>query len=233
MDPLATYRLDDGIGIVTLDDGKANALSLQMLADVNRALDGAASDDVVTVVQGRPGMFSAGFDLTTLAGAGSDAVDMLRGGFELAERLLATQNPVVVACTGHAVAMGSFLLLAADHRIGAAGDFKVMANEVAIGLTMPHAAIALCRARLAPAPLHRSLATAARHSPATAVDAGFLDEITPAEEVPARALEVGRQLAALDRAAFRGTKQRLTEPLLRDLREAIERDQAELREMLG
>ncbi|HUN31199.1 MAG TPA: enoyl-CoA hydratase-related protein [Trebonia sp.] len=95
----------------------------------------------MVLIEGRDGVFSAGFDLPVLRNGGPDALTMLRSGFELAARLLEFPQPVVIACTGHAVAMGVFLLLCGDYRVGATGPFKITANEVAIGLTMPRAAV--------------------------------------------------------------------------------------------
>ena len=116
MSGLVTYELRDSIATIVMDDGKVNALSLEMLGAVNGALDRAVSDAAVVVLTGREGIFSAGFDLKVLRGGGADAGAMLLGGFELAVRLLAFPTPVVVACTGHAVAMGVFLLLSGDYR---------------------------------------------------------------------------------------------------------------------
>src|SRR5262245_33488570 len=168
------YALTSGVATVTMDDGKANALSPSMLSVLNDALDRAEKDDVAAaVLAGRPGRFSAGFDLNVLRAGGSDAEAMVRGGFELAERLLGFPRPVVVACTGHAMAMGSFLLCAADYRVGVAGDFKIQANEVALGITMPYSALALMRYRLTPAAFDRAVGLSALFTPATAMAAGW------------------------------------------------------------
>ena len=176
MGELVSYNGADGVGTITMDDGKVNALSLHMLAELNGALDRAEADAVPVVVQGRVGTFSAGFDLRVLRGGGSDAYDMLRGGFALSVRLLTFPAPVVIACTGHAIAMASFLLLSGDYRLGTSGAFRIGANEVAIGLTMPLAAVEICRARLSPSHFNRSVINAEMYDPAGAVEAGFLDD---------------------------------------------------------
>ena len=75
---------------------------------------------------------------------------LLSAGLKWRFRAAARPTPVVVACTGHAVAMGVFLLLSGDYRIGAAGAFDLRANEVAIGLPMPLTAVEISRQRLAP-----------------------------------------------------------------------------------
>jgi len=226
---LATYRLDESIGTIVIDDGKRNVLSPRMLADLNSALDRAAADQAVVVLTGRAGVFSAGFDLNVLGAGGEDALRMLTAGFELAERLLSFPTPVVIAGTGHALAMGVFLLLAGDYRIGADGAYKIGANEVAIGLTMPRTAVEICRQRLAPAHFHRAVISAEIYSPTEAVTAGFLDRVVPGSELSREAQDAAARLAKLNMAAHAATKLRAREHTLRALRAAIEADDRELR----
>src|SRR5690606_27819649 len=149
-----------------------------MLAELDAALDRAQADRAIVVLTGREGVFSAGFDLPTLQAGGPDAVAMVRAGFELAHRLLSFPTPVVIACSGHAVAMGLFLVLSGDHRIGVKGaSHKIVANEVAIGLTLPRAAIEICRERVDRSHLTRVLTLAETFSPDSAVGTGLLDAV--------------------------------------------------------
>ena len=144
-----TYRRDESIALITMDDGKVNALGPTMLQALNEALDNADRDDVgAVVIAGNNRVFSGGFDLKVFkAGELQPAIDMLRGGFELSHRLLSYPKPVVMACTGPAIAMGSFLLCSGDHRIAAPG-YNIQANEVAIGMVVPYAALAIMKLRL-------------------------------------------------------------------------------------
>lgn len=221
-----TYELDDGIATITMDDGKRNALSPAMFAELDAAFARARDDRAVVVLAGRDGVFSAGFDLGVLVGGGAEASGMIRTGFELAERLLGFPAPIVVACTGHALAMGVFLVLAGDYRVGALGDYKIGANEVAIGLTMPYFAIEICRQRLAPTHLHRATVLAELYRPDEAVAAGFLDRVVPPAEVGAEARRIATQLAKLDYDTHAATKERARGPVLRAIRAAIEADGA-------
>jgi enoyl-CoA hydratase len=209
-----------------MDDGKVNALSLQMLAEIDGALDRAVADGAVVVLTGRDGVFSAGFDLTTLRAGGPDAIGMLRSGFELAHRLLSFPLPVVIACGGHTVAMGVFLLLSGDYRVGVAGPFKITANEVAIGLTMPRAAVEICRQRLTPAYFNRAVILAEVFSPTDGIAGGFLDRVVDPGELPDAARDAAAQVAALDLEAHAASKLRVREPTLAAIREAIEADAA-------
>jgi enoyl-CoA hydratase len=221
---LATYRLEDGIGTIAMDDGKMNVLSLEMFAQLNDAFARAESDRAVVVLRGREGAFSGGFDLRTLRGGGGEAYTMVRTGFELAARILAFPQPVVVACTGHAIAMGAFLLLSGDYRLGAAGAFKIGANEVAIGITMPFFGIEVCRQRLAPAHFHRAVINAEIYRPEDAVAAGFLDRVVAPSELQDAARTAAGELAKLDPAAHAATKLRARAEALKAIRAAIEAD---------
>ena len=143
------YSVDSSVATIVLDDGKVNVLSPAMQDEIHAALDSAEKEDAGAVVlAGNQKVLSAGFDLSVLQGDDPDAaLDMLAGGFDLSVRLLSFPKPVIIACTGHAVAMASFLLLSGDHRVGAP-ECRIQANEVAIGMTMPYAAIEVMKVRL-------------------------------------------------------------------------------------
>lgn len=233
MGTLVTYRLHDAVATITMDDGKVNVLSPAMLAELGAALDRAEADRAVVVLTGRDGVFSAGFDLPVLRAGGTEAADMLRAGFDLAARLLAFPTPVLVACPGHAVAMGVFLVLSGDYRIGASGPYKITANEVAIGITMPHAAVEICRQRLTPAGFNRAVVIADVFSPEEAVTAGFLDRVVPAAELAEAAAAAAAELARLDMDAHAATKLRARREATTALREANDADDAAFRTQLA
>ncbi len=225
MGTLVTYQLDGSVATATMDDGKVNVLSVAMLAEINAALDQAEADGAVLVLSGRPGLFSAGFDLATLRGGGSDATTMLRAGFELSERMLTFPRPLVIACTGHAIAMAVFVLLSGDYRIGAAGPYKIQANEVAIGLPMPVTAVEISRQRLTPAAFNRAVVLAEAFAPnEDAVAAGFLDRVVPADELAEAARSTAETLTGLDMDAHAASKLRARDPALRAIRAGIESD---------
>jgi enoyl-CoA hydratase len=220
----ATYDLTGGIATITMDDGKVNALSPEMLGGIDAGLDQAAADGATVVLRGRQGVFSAGFHLPTLREGGAAARDMVRAGFELALRMLSFPTPVVIACPGHAIAMGMLLLQSGDYRIGAAGPFKITANEVAIGLTIPRTAIEIGRQRLHPAHFTRALVNAEVYAPEDAVAAGLLDRVVPAAELDGAAEKLARELAELDMVSHAATKLAVRDDALRAIRAAIDAD---------
>ena len=218
------YRLDEGFATITLDDGKANVMSVPMLRAIDRALDRALEDEAAVIVQGRQGMFSAGFDLTVFKSDPQELLEMLTAGAHLTERVLSFPYPVIAVCTGHAIAMGAFLLLSADLRIGTRADAKIQVNEVQIGFTLPHFAIEVCRQRLSPAHFSLAALTARPYRQSQAVEAGFLDEVTTPDEL-AGVLEAKKaHMRGLRTESFTATKRRLRGPGLVALREAIGKD---------
>jgi enoyl-CoA hydratase len=225
---LVSYQLADTVATITMDDGKVNALSSRMMTEINQALDRALHDAAIVVLAGRPEVFSAGFDLPVIRAGGPAATSMLRAGFELAERVLSHPRPVVVACTGHAVAMGAFLLLSGDYRVGAAGPYKITANEVAIGLTLPRAAVEICRQRLNPGHFNRATILAEPFAPVGAVEAGFLDRTCAPADLWDTVRSVTAQLAKLDMDAHKETKLRVRKAALAAIHDAIAADYAEL-----
>jgi len=208
-----------------MDDGKANALSISMQAAVNVALDEALDAKLPVVLTGRSGILSAGFDLKILSASGQPAFEMLNGGIELAIRLLSFPSPVVIACPGHAIAMGVFLLQSCDYRIGVAGNYKYLANEVAIGMTMPHSTIEILRQRLTPAALSRAVLLAETFTPDNGVETGFVDRVvaTDVELMPA-ALEFAKSTTALNAAAHSASKKRLRADSLEAIRAGLAKD---------
>ncbi len=217
-----SYELSDGIATITMDDGKANALSPAMQTEITDALDQAKKDDAVTVLLGREGMFSAGFDLKILGSGGPDAIGMVKSGFLLAERMLTHPKPLVIGCTGHAIAMGVFLLLCGDYRVGGSGTYRIIANEVAIGMTMPQAAIEISRQRLNPAHFNRAMINAELFSADNAVEAGFLDRVVSADQVLEAAREKAVEMSQLDQNAHAQTKLKTRGQALAAIRAAVE-----------
>jgi enoyl-CoA hydratase len=133
MTSAVTYTRTGLVSTVVMDDGKVNVFSIPMLHSLHEALDRAERDETVVLLKGRPGCFSAGFDLRTLSGPHRDVVNLLRLGASLAERILSFPAPVAIACTGHAFPAGAFLLMAADVRLGADGPFRLGLNESGSG----------------------------------------------------------------------------------------------------
>lgn len=218
------YELKDGIAVIRLDDGKRNALSPQVFSELNAALDRAEADRAIVILTGREEVFSAGFDLKVMKSGGADTLRMLGAGYRLTARVLAHPYPVIGACNGHVLAMGVFLLLSCDYSIGCKGDYKVSANEVALGLTMPRVAAAMLRHRLTPAAYQRAV-TLSEYFPVDAArEAGFFDELVEPATLIARAQTLAVEFAKLDMRAHAASKRRIRSALIRYIRRSVPLD---------
>ena len=225
MADLVTYELSGQVARITFDDGKANALSIAMLQALHAAFNRAEADKAIVVLTGRPGIFSAGFDLKVFAqGIPENVQEMLSLGAELALRILTFPTPVVTACTGHAYPAGAFLMLAADVRVGIEGAFRIGLNEVTIGLTLPKFAVEVSRQRLLPAYFNRLLVTGEMIGPREAVTAGFLDQVVDAAELGSTVEAIAQSLTKIDPMAHHATKMRVREPAARAIRAAIDEE---------
>ncbi len=213
-----TYSLEDRIATIRIDDGKRNALSPDVLSAINRALDRAEADSATVILTGREDVFSAGFDLNVMKRGGSKALGMLRTGYSMTARLLAYPHPVVVACNGHSMAMGVFLMLSADTVIGTRGDYTIAANEVAIGLPMPRTAATMLKHRLQPAAYQRAVTLGQSFDPEAALAAGFFDELCDANKLEERAGALAGEYSALDAWAHGNAKRQIRRPVIRRIR---------------
>ncbi len=218
------YTLDGTIAVAHLDDGKANALGDAMIDALVASVERAEREAAALVLVGRKERFSAGFDLRVMMRGPEDARAMLRRGSAMFMRVFGAKVPVVMACTGHALAGGALLLLTGDVRVGALGAYRLGLNEVTIGMPVPVLAMELARARLAPTELGRATLEARIYEPAEAASVGYLDVAVPEDEVVPRAMQEAVRLAALPRAAYAATKERLRGATIRHIETTLESD---------
>lgn len=225
MSDLVAYQLEDGIATLTLNNGKVNALSPAVFEALNAALDRAEQDRAVVILTGQPGILSGGYDLKVMTSSPENAMGLVATGSTFSRRLLAHPFPVIVACPGHAIAKGAFLLLSVDYRIGVEGAFHIGLNEVQIGMTMHHAGIELARDRLSKAAFQRSVINGEIFNPQGALEAGFLDKVVAPEALTETARAAALQLQRINMTAHKNTKRKARKGLLDALDEAIALDQ--------
>jgi enoyl-CoA hydratase len=218
----ATVEITNDIALIRMDDGKANAINFEMIDALNAALDTAEADAKAIVLAGREGRFSGGFDLNAFASLGADGVyKLLDAGAELLLRLYGGPLPVVAACTGHAIAMGVFILHACDTRVGTSGEYKIGANEAVTGMQLPIFAMELARDRLSPAHLTRAMIQGFIYNPQGALEAGYFDMLAELDQVEAKAMAVAGQLAQLPGAAYAWNKKSIRKETLDRIRSSI------------
>ena len=224
MGDLVNVAIENGIATITLQNGKVNAISSQVIEELHAALDQAEQEKAVVIITGQPGILSGGYDLKTMQRSPKDAMALVTEGSKLTRRMVAFPTPIISACSGHAVAKGAFLLLCSDYRIGVEGPFKIGLNEVAIGMTMHYAGLAMAQYGLASTFFNRSVICAEMFDPETAVKAGFLDKVVAPQALMDEARGLATMLKGLNMKAHHGTKLKARDAFLKAMDSAIEVD---------
>tara|TARA_S200000501_G_scaffold222301_1_gene208506 strand:+ start:42 stop:731 length:690 start_codon:yes stop_codon:yes gene_type:complete len=214
-DKLATLKKEENISVVTLDDGKANVFSTKMSTDINECLDEVSKEDGCIVLTGREGMFSAGFDLKTLQGGDMDQIqEMTTTGFKLLSRIFSFPRPVIAACSGHGIALGTFLLCCCDYRIGIKGDFMLGANEMRTNMVIPPPILELIKFRVAQSHKYRAVLGAEMYTFENAKEAGLIDEVVDSNILMETAFNKAKDLATMGHPSYSMTKELyIAEPL--------------------
>ena len=203
----ATLSQEDEISIITLDDGKANVFSEEMTQAINDCLDKVPTDSGSLIITGRPGMFSAGFDLKVIASGDVPKIKkMSLSGFKLLSRIFSFPRPVVAACSGHGIALGTFLLCCCDYRIGIKGEFLLGANEMKTNMVIPTPILELIKFRISPSHKYRSILGAEMYQLDKAIDAGLMDQVEEAETLMDAAIEKAKDLATMGHPSYTLTK---------------------------
>jgi enoyl-CoA hydratase len=230
-----TYERSGDIAVVTLDDGKANALSADVIATLNECLDRAVADKArAFVLTGRPGTLSGGFDLSVMRGTDLVAIaSLVTEGGELLLRFYRSGLPIVCAASGHAIAAGALTLLASHFRVGAEGPFRISLIETAIGMVLPDWAIVLAGERLSRRHVQQAAVESRVYDPASALDAGFLDRVVPADALIDAALEEATRLGAFAAEAYAGNAAKVRGPGIAALADAVGRDRAAIKALAG
>ncbi len=223
--PFVSYEPAGDVAVVRLDDGKVNVLSHDVIAAFQESLDRAESEAKAVAMIGRPGKFSAGFDLKVMQSGPEAASNLFRAGMDLFVRLYEFPIPVIAGCTGHALAAGAIWLMCCDARIGADVNARIGLNETAIGMVLPNSVVALARDRLSPRHVHSSVQLARLYSPAEAIDVGYLDWTVPEDELEQAAMSEAAGLAeGLALKAFAGTRRVIRGPVATSVREMLDHD---------
>lgn len=228
MAELVSYTLENNVAVVTMDDGKANALSKQMLDEVSAALARAEQEASAVVLAGRAERFCAGFDLRVMMSGPDNAKTLLRAGSTLLMNLYGAKIPLVIACTGHALAGGALVVLTGDYRVAAAGAYKLGLNEVQLGMPVPVLAMELARDRLSKRELVHATLLAKIYDPEAAQRAGYVDVVVAPDQVLATAKAEAARLGAFSKSAFQATKKRLRGATIEHVMSTLDSDMRDL-----
>ena len=222
MSDIINLQTIDDVSLITLDDGKVNAFSIEMLEAFNEKLSQVPRNNGSLIIKGREGIFSGGFNLKTFSSGDPEQINkMLKLGFETLYEVYTFPRPVIAAVSGHAIALGIFLTSCCDYRIGVKGDYILQANEVRNKMSIPTQLIEIAASRLHKSHIYRALFHAEPYPIALGVEAGWLDELVDQKELEKRTLEKAKNLSELGHPYYKETKEILLGETFQKIKSAI------------
>ena len=225
---LATLTTQDNISIITMDDGKANVFSPSMINDVNSCLDRVPTESGCLVIKGRDGMFSAGFDLKIIGSGDMDAIkDMSLSGFKMLSRLLDFPRPVIGGCSGHGIALGTFLLCCCDYRVGVKGKYMIGANEMRTNMVIPTPILELIQFRVAQSHKYRAILGGTMYPIDSAIEAGLIDEVVDKDHFEQTLMTKAKDLATMGHPSYTLTKNLFVEEVSSKIKNALAKLESE------
>jgi enoyl-CoA hydratase len=200
----------DGVAVLAMRHGRANALDVELCRALGDALDTVAAGGARAVVlTGTGTIFSAGVDLRrVVAGGEAYLTDLLPELRRVLTRIALFELPLVAAVNGHAIAGGFILLSAADWAVMADGGGRVGVTELLVGVPFPAVAMELLRMRAGEAQTRRLVLDGSTFEAGPALARNLVDEVVAPEQLLERAHATAGRLAALG-PAFGVTKRQL------------------------
>ena len=219
---IATIKKEDDISIITLDDGKANVFSPEMSNQLNACLDQVDTESGCLIITGREGMFSAGLDLKTIQSGDVDRiVEMSSRAFKLLARIFSFPRPVIAACSGHGIALGTFLICCCDYRIGIKGDYMLGANEMRTNMVIPTPILELIKFRVNDSHKYRAVLGAEMYNFNQAQEAGLIDDVVEIDNLMTAAKDKAKDLATMGHPSYTMTKELFIAEPMAKINEAL------------
>ena len=219
---IATIKKEDDISIITLDDGKANVFSPEMSNQLNSCLDQVDTESGCLIITGRDGMFSAGLDLKIIQSGDVDRIlEMSSSAFKLLARIFSFPRPVIAACSGHGIALGTFLICCCDYRIGIKGDYMLGANEMRTNMVIPTPILELIKFRVNDSHKYRAVLGAEMYNFNQAQEAGLIDDVVEIDNLMTAAKDKAKDLATMGHPSYTMTKELFIAEPMAKINEAL------------
>lgn len=220
---MSSVRIEnhEGIALVTLNRGTANALNLDMIRELSETFTALRDDDSVrgAIITGQANFFSAGLDVIEVAGYDRPQSEVFWRTFaDMMYNLASWPKPLACAINGHSPAGGCIIAITADFRFMAEGNFKIGLNEVPVGIVVPMPVYKLYAMWVGTRNAYQYLIQGKLLNPAEASAAGLVDGLFPQEQVLEATMQVMKQMLKLEPGTFAKTKLNLRAEVLHSLK---------------
>ncbi len=217
MPTLLTITDHDDVRQIRLNRPPANALSPELMAELDLALTEACAQSRGIVISGGANIFSAGLDVPALLELERPAMETAWATFlDVIRRITNSPVPIAFAITGHATAGGCALPLYGDARFmtrgrlgkdGSFQEFRIGVNEVQVGLPMPSVIVPALQRIVGVRVAERMCVTAELLPSSEAFRLGLVDELLDSsEQTIERALDWTHKVASHPPTALARTR---------------------------
>jgi len=225
---MVTYRSEDGIGFITLDNPPANSYDRAFMEELGQAIIDAADDasgKVIIVHSSSPKFFSAGADVKAFAQQDAeDSMAMIELAHQGLGRIASIPKIFIALIQGHALGGGLEIALACDLRFAARGSYRLGTPEVTLGLLPGNGGTQRLPRLIGLSRALDLMITGRRITPGQAHALGILDRLLPAEGAEAMTREYASGLAGGAVEAIGAIKQAAVGGLERPLEDGLARE---------
>jgi len=206
------FSVQDGTALISMDDGKANAMNFDFFSEMGEALDRTEKEGARTlIITGRPGYFSGGLDVRLLTSLPPQEVNRLADTFARTMlRMFALPVPTVAVLSGHAVAGGAMLSFVCDLRFAVEGVYRIQMNEMVIGIPLPTWMLMIGRAVIPAQWLAESFLHGRAYLPMEALEKGLVHGLIEKDDDPIGSVTKRiEHLKGVNSQAYQTSKSRL------------------------
>lgn len=207
-----TWKIEEKVAVVTINRPPANALSRQLILEVNDMLTAFENDESVRaiVIHGEGRFFSAGADIKefTEVTSGEEFSKLATQGQEVFERLESFPKPVIASIHGAALGGGLELAMSCHIRY-VAEDAKLGLPELSLGLIPGFAGSQRLPRYVGTPKAAEMLFTSEPMTGSEAAQYGLANKAFPTEELLQKSIELAKKIAEKSPIALRAAIQML------------------------
>ena len=228
----------DHVGILRIDRPPVNAHNIDVLLELQRAVEGVRFDDEVRVCvfgSANDDIFSTGYDINALQEeTGEQTGYASQTSKEIIMKMRTTDTLFLAAVDGHCMGGGLELALACDFRfVGDDDDYRVGMPEIHLGLIAGEAGTQLLPRYIDRSEALRLMVTGEELTPAEATEKGIFDEIHPPEALEDAVFEFAEMIVEKPAGAVGHNKLAVNEGLELPLSDALAHERELQNQLLG
>ena len=211
------YTTAAGVAHLTLNRGKVNALNLDVVKELDAALDSVEQSEACAVcLAGNEKFFCFGFDVPEMLPWPVETMrDYLLAFTALTTRLYLFPKPLLAKLAGHAIAGGCMLAIMCDQRVMVRSKARISLNEIAFGASVFAGVTEILRELIGTRHAGQVLLTGKFYDADEAAAIGLVDQAVDVDNIDSAVQTRLDSLMNTDATAYAALKQRIRAPIVK------------------